>query len=67
MVHPIFSIAQLEPWPGADPYQRPLPDKPDSVHVERDTMEYKSYELESLLNKRVKNRGRGQALEFLVR
>lgn len=28
-VHPVFTVAQLEPWPaGADPYQRPLQTMP---------------------------------------
>ena len=66
-VHPVFTVAQLEPWPDGDPYQRPLPDKPDSVHVEGDTAEYKSYEIESLLNKRVRTRGLGQSIEYLIR
>ena len=66
-VHPVFSIAPLEPWPGHDPFQRPVPDQPDSVHVEGDTEEYKSYELESLLNKRVRRRGKGLSIEYLVR
>lgn len=66
-VHPVFSIAQLEPWPGIDPYQRPLPDKPDSVFVEGDTPEFKSYEVQALLNRRVTTRGKGQSTEYLVR
>ena len=67
-VHPVFSVAQLEPWPaGKDPFDRPLPDQPDSVFVEGDTDEYKSYEIDRLLNKRVRRRGKGYSTDYLLR
>ena len=69
-VHPVFSIAQLEPAPGSDPYRRPVPDHPDSVFVEGDTPEFKSYVVERLLNKRSRQAGRGgkgHIVEYLVR
>lgn len=66
-VHPVFSIAQLEPWPGTDLFDRPLPAEPASVFVEGDTAEWKSYEVESLLNKRIRRRGKGESIDYLVR
>ena len=67
-VHPVFSLAQLEPCPaGPDPFKRPVPDHPESVFVEGDTQEAKSYEVERLLNKRVRRRGKGESVEYLVR
>ena len=68
-VHPVFSIAQLEPAPapGSDPYKRPVPDQPGSVYVEGDTDEFKSWEVERILNKRVIRKGRGWATQYLIR
>ena len=69
-VHPVFSVAQVEPWPHeADPFERPLRDEPDSVFV-GDTPEWKSYEVERLLNKHVQRSGRGgkgETTKYLVR
>ena len=37
-VHPVFSIAMLEPTPsGLDPYERSSPEQSNSVYVEGDT------------------------------
>lgn len=66
-VHPVFSVAQLEPWPGIDSFDRPLSQKPDSVFVEGDTDEYKFYEIDRLLNKRVRRRGKGYSTDYLLR
>ena len=68
-IHPVFTVAQLEPAPdpNMDPYDRPRPDQPDSVFVEGDTDTMKSYDVERLLNKRVIRKGRGYATEYLVR
>ena len=68
-IHPVFSIAQLEPVPNpkSDPYHRERPDEPPSIFVEGDTDEYKSYEIDRLINKRVITKGRGQATEYLVK
>ena len=64
-IHPVLSVAQLEPAPsGPDPYQRPRPSHPDTVFVEGDTTRVKSYEIDSLINKRETAR-RGP--EYLVR
>ena len=67
-VYPVFSVAQLEPYPDSiDPFNRPIPDKPDSVFVEGDTDEYKSYTVQRLLNKRVRCHGKGHSIKYLVR
>ena len=67
-VHPVFSVAQLKPWPtDKDPFDRPLPDHPDSVFVEGDIDEYKSYEIDRLLNKRVRRRDKGYSTDYLLR
>ena len=53
-VHPVFTIAMLEPSPapGSDPYERPVPDQPASVHVEGDTSTHKSWEVDRIIDKR---------------
>ena len=68
-IHPVISISQLEPAPeGADPYNRPRPDHPGSVHVEGDTKEWVSYEIEKLVGKRMRKLGRGPLIkEYQVR
>lgn len=68
-IHPVFTIAQLEPAPppNADPFDRPRPDEPDSVFVEGDTEDFKSFEVERLINKRIITKGRGVSTQYLVR
>lgn len=54
-VNPVITVAMLEPAPineGPDPYERPLPEQPDSVHVEGDTATSKSWEVDRLVDKR---------------
>ena len=43
-IHPVLSVAQLKPAtsPSKDPFRRPRPEQPDSVHVEGDTEQVKS-------------------------
>ena len=67
-VHPVFTVAQLEPAPApeADPFNRPRSDHPDSFFVEGDTETWKSSDIERLLNKRITRKGRGLATEYLV-
>ena len=50
-VHPVFSVAMLEPMPGSDLYERPVPDQPDSIHVEGDTATQKLWEVENIVGK----------------
>ena len=68
-IHPVFSIAQLEPAPDPvdDPFSRPRPDQPPQIHVEGDNEYWKSYEIERLLDRRVTKKGQGQSVEYLVR
>lgn len=68
-IHPVFSIAQLEPCPPPedDPFKRSRPDHPSHVHVDGDTPNYLSYEIERLLNKRIIKKGRGMTTQYLVR
>lgn len=63
-VHPVFTIAQLEPAPppSDDPYQRPRPTHPQAVSADG-----QDYDVERLLNKRVVRKGRGLATEYLLR
>ncbi|TAQ83100.1 hypothetical protein B7494_g8576 [Chlorociboria aeruginascens] len=64
-VHDVFSIAQLEPCaPGDDPYQRPRPDHPDSVFVEGDDENNKSFVVDRILSKRKTPTGQ---VRYLVR
>jgi hypothetical protein len=65
-VHPVISIAHLEPS-NPDPYGRPQPDHPDSVHVEGDTEEYKSFEVDRLIDKRIVTRRGKKNVEYLIR
>ena len=68
-IHPVFSMAQLElaPHPAKDPFGRPFPSNPPPVFVEEDTDKVKNFEVEKLLNKRQVKKGKGQAVEYLVR
>lgn len=43
-VHPMISVARLEPT--SDAYNRPKPDHPNSVKIEENTENNKSYEVE---------------------
>lgn len=65
-IHDVFSIAQLEPAPNpaADPYKRPHPDEPPPVFVDGDTNNYKSYEVERIMDKRVSPKG---LVRYLIR
>jgi len=67
-IHPVFSIAQLEPAPnpGSDPCNRLRPNHPPQVYVEGDTEFWKFYEIKRLLDKRVMRKGLGYSVEYLV-
>lgn len=68
-IYPVFSIAQLEPAPSPaeDSFGRLRPKHPPPVFVEGDTDAVKSFEIDRLLNKRTVKKGRGHAVEYLVR
>ena len=68
LVHPVFTIAQLEPCPdpNKDPFERPN----KHIHIPPvSTNEDGSIncEIERLLNKRVHKKGRGYTTEYLIR
>lgn len=69
-VHPVISVAMLEPAPkDSDPYQRPRDQGQDPV-VDNEDPDQREYEIEALLDKReVRKRGRGKgtATEYLVK
>lgn len=52
-VHAVFAIAMLEPAPapGSDPFNRPIPDQPDSLYVEGDTDKHRSWEVERIIDR----------------
>ena len=67
LIHPVFSIAHLEPCPapGSDPFERSSPDHipPVSTHPDGSM----DCEIERLLNKRTYKKGRGYVTEYLLR
>lgn len=67
-IHPVFTIAELEPCPPPeqDPYRRQRPTNPGAVETERDDLG-EEWELDRLLDKRVIRKGKGLATEYLVR
>ena len=69
-LHPVFTVAQLEPCPPAeqDPYARPRPTNPPGIDAEqREDPKIPEWHVERLLNKRVIAKGKGFATEYLVR
>ena len=66
-VHPVISIAQLEPDSTEDPYGRPRPDHPDAVEMEGDTPRWKSYEVERVTDKRYRNYNGKDVAQYLLR
>ena len=67
LVHPVFSIAQLEPCPspGSDPFVRSTQHHIPPVSTNEDGSI--NYKIERLLNKRVFKKGKGYSTEYLVR
>ena len=59
-IHPVISIAQLEPHTGPDPYGRLSNPEPPPVEEEGEVQD-PAYEVEKLLNKRI-TRGKNQYL-----
>ena len=57
-IHPVISVAQLEPAEGGDPYRRTRPDHPPAIEQEGDTETWKSYEIEKLAGRRIQRTGR---------
>ena len=68
-LHPVFTVAQLEPCPPEqDPYRRPRPTNPPGIDADqREDPKIPEWHVERLLNKRVVAKGKGFATEYLVR
>ena len=69
-IHPVFSIAQLEPAPrpDTDPYERPQLSRTPPVLSEREQIvDMPEYDVERLIDRREFNRGRKRVLQYLVR
>ena len=68
-IHSVIFIAQLKPaFKGADSFKRSRPNNSFSIEVEGDIEEWVSYEIEKLINDRVRRFGRGSLIrEYLVR
>ena len=66
-IHPVLSIAQLEPVPdpSQDPYHRPRPDHPPSVEVASGETDH--YEIDRIIRKSITKNGRGETIRYLVR
>lgn len=56
-IYNVFSITRLKPAPNpaADLFGWSRPDHPDSVFVKGNIYDYKSFEIEQLLNERITN------------
>ena len=67
LVHPVFTIAQLEPCPDPtkDPFNRPRDEHIPPISTNEDGTI--NCEVERLLNKRVFKKGKGFSTEYLVR
>lgn len=59
-------MAHLEPK-KKDPFQRPMPTNPGPVHMEGDTEDLQSWEIEKLLNKRTRTRRGKKIVQYQVR
>ncbi len=69
-IHPVVSVAQLEPAPLAedDPYNREQNAEPPPVENEATDDPAPAYEIERLLDRRVTRRGRGKpTTQYLVK
>lgn len=68
-IHPVISVAHLIPAPkGKDPYNRHIVEGREPVDgVEGDTDEWKSWELERIVDRRTVKRGRTNVVEYLVK
>lgn len=65
-IHPVFTIAQLEPYISSDPYEWELPKQPPDLFTDREVKE-ESFVVDRLLNKQVVKKGKGLATEYLVK
>ena len=68
-IHPIFSVAQLEPAPNLtkDPFKCLRPQQTLLVFVDSDSDKHKSFDIDRPFNKWTIQKGRRLAVEYLVR
>ena len=68
-VHPVFLVAQLKPAssPTNDLFHCLRPHMAPAIFVNGDINATKSFEVDCLLNKQTVKKGRGRAVEYLVR
>lgn len=65
-IHPVVTVAQLEPCPdpASDPFERPRPSRNEPVYVDGDTDKVKSYEVDRIITHRPTQR---RGIEYLIR
>jgi hypothetical protein len=67
-IHPVISVAQREPCPSSpDPYDCPRPDHPNAIETEGDTPQWKSYEVERIVDKRMRTYGSKKVAQYLLK
>ena len=67
-IHPVFTIAQLEPYTTGDPFERELPPQPLDLRADQLPPQNLSQLLaEKILRKRIIKKGKGTATEYLIR
>jgi len=68
-IHPVISVAHLVPAPKSpDPFDRPVPDSQEPAEgIEGDDDEWKSYEVERIVDKRIVRYGNKDGIEYLVK
>ena len=66
-IHPVISVSQLEPVLANDEWDRPKPTEPPPIAVDGDTEEWRSYEIERLVDDRIRRFGNKHRRQYLVR
>jgi hypothetical protein len=67
-IHPVISIAHLVPAPdGDDPFERPVADPQEPIENEGDDDDWKSYELERVVDRRTTRYGGRNNTEYLIK
>ena len=68
-IHPVFTVAQLEPYTIGDPFERELPPQPPAIRADRDQSPEEAEHLlpEKILRKRIVKKGKGAMTEYLIR
>ena len=67
-IHPVVSIAQLEPLPlGENPYRRPRLNHPPTVEINGDTPNNRSYKIKKLVDKRTRKYNKINVVQYLIK